>query len=620
MLAEKAGHFIICHHQHGVLHLDIKPENILILPETKEHMVLFDFDSILLKKDLQDGKKVRISFSDGFAAPELIQGRKDKICEASDIYSIGAVLFFKIFGRTPTPFDGMAAGDFDFSRMKPLEERRLYQPELYRRLGEFLHHTLAASPAFRYRTMEDVIQALAELKNLADMDSVFLIHHFSCDTACFVGRQREIQEIGRVLEEGHTLFLSGIGGIGKTETARRYAFVSQEKYRKILFVSFDHTIKETVCGSGFGIHHFERAQGETQQDYFNRKLETLRVLFRPEDLVILDNFDVEGDDDLDSLLECSCRFLITTRNDFRDCNYRQMDLDKMENPKDLLRMFCAYNDMVYDQKEQKSIECLIGLVERHTMTVELIAKYLRITKANPSELLRRMRQKEGVTNTDDVSIRHRKDKKMRMQSVNEHLQSLFDLTEFSAGEQELIMSLSLLGYVRIHRDKFLEYCSIGQGAQGLDHLIKRGWVESDRDKISLHQIILDLVYNSMKPVSENCPHLVASMTALAWQKSAGWIEKEVKNRLLDDFIQRCTGNDLAYAKLLIAYCSNVRMNLAGLSHAEKICAGKICEARDVEAQRLMQDILLLKIRQEARCDDWLETDQEEEAFSGIRRK
>lgn len=44
---------ILKYHQKGYLHLDIKPENVLILPETPEHVILFDFDSVTAIGELQ---------------------------------------------------------------------------------------------------------------------------------------------------------------------------------------------------------------------------------------------------------------------------------------------------------------------------------------------------------------------------------------------------------------------------------------------------------------------------------------------------------------------------------------------------------------------------------------
>ena len=65
------------YHQNGFLHLDIKPENVFIIPETEEHVLLFDFDSVTAMEELaQDG--FRLSFSEGFSAPEQMQGRDRK--------------------------------------------------------------------------------------------------------------------------------------------------------------------------------------------------------------------------------------------------------------------------------------------------------------------------------------------------------------------------------------------------------------------------------------------------------------------------------------------------------------------------------------------------------------
>ena len=106
------------YHDNGLLYLDIKPENMWLIPETKEHILLFDFNSIVAKEELENNNVIKFSYSDGYSAPELIQGNKKKICEATDIYSIGAIAFYKLFGRTPNMLDGSVSTSYDFQFLK----------------------------------------------------------------------------------------------------------------------------------------------------------------------------------------------------------------------------------------------------------------------------------------------------------------------------------------------------------------------------------------------------------------------------------------------------------------------------------------------------------------------
>lgn len=604
------------YHESGMLHLDIKPENILVIPETPEHVILFDFDSLLSKEDLRGSQKVRIVFSDGFAAPELVQGKKNKISEASDLYSIGAIVYFKLFGKQPELSDGDVSMEYDFSKMKHADER--YQPEFYRRLSMFLHKTIATSVAYRYKNIDEIMEVLRDLVELASIEKLFLYHNFSYHTACFVGRQDEIQQIAKAFERNQIVFLSGIGGIGKTELAKRFAYEKQEDFKKIIFVTFRGSIVQTVCGSDLRINQFDREDEEAEDVFFERKMEMLKKVSTEDDFIILDNFDVESDEYLEKLFECPCKFLVTTREDFRDYNYEQIAIARMHRPDDLIHLFQAYNPIEYEEQEEESIRHIIELAEHHTMTVELIAKYLRTTQEHPSVLLKKMMDKEGITNTEEISVKHRKDKKMRAESINGHLHTLFNLSDFSGGERELMMSLSLLGYVRIRVEKFLEYCDTQTNRKDLEKLIRRGWIEFDREtnKISLHQIILDLVYNHLKPTSESCPHIVAAMTAYARKDTANMTERDVKRRLLDYFVKRIDGADLAFASLLLAYCSKIRNRMYYLNRAEAICR----KYESKESCYLMPDICCLKIKIEAACDDLLESELEPEEYFGKKSK
>lgn len=86
------------YHRAGFLHLDVKPDNIFAIPETCELVMLFDFDSVVEKEKV--GSIGGLSYTKDWAAPEQsAPALRRQICEATDLYAVGEILFFKIFGR-----------------------------------------------------------------------------------------------------------------------------------------------------------------------------------------------------------------------------------------------------------------------------------------------------------------------------------------------------------------------------------------------------------------------------------------------------------------------------------------------------------------------------------------
>lgn len=233
---------ILKYHQKGYLHLDIKPENVLILPETPEHVILFDFDSVTAIGELQ--KNAGIPYSDGFSAPEQMQGKIKKIGFHSDIYSIGAMLFFLLFGRKPCEADCRIASSYSFEKMRYGSKK--YQPKLYKMLDLFLKKTLSIAMAPRWHEMQKVIDALDELIKLADINDVYLLDSFQYNSACFVGRQDDLEEINEILAKNQLVFLSGIGGIGKTELAKQYAYRHRTQYDTVVFAVYEKNIESLV--------------------------------------------------------------------------------------------------------------------------------------------------------------------------------------------------------------------------------------------------------------------------------------------------------------------------------------------------------------------------------------
>lgn len=546
------------YHENGYLHLDVKPENIFIIPETKEHIVLFDFDSLISFDELKSGNVV-FSTSDGYTAPEVLHGQIRSIGVRADFYAVGALVYNKIFGENPKSLE--LNSKINCSKMRFHDDK--HQPLLSQKLSDFFRKTISVSPIVRYRSDDELIQAIEQLIVLSDVTGVQLISNFGYDSSTFVGRTNELVQISEAFDRSHIVFLSGIGGIGKTELAKKYVQVHRNDLNRVVFCYYNDSIENAVCDS-IHITECEPASGESRSDYFKRKLKVMKGMLTEQDIIIIDNFDVSSDENLDELLKCPCKFLITTREDYSQYDYEQVYVDCFSDIEDAVTLFTTYDRHHYDSHQQECVKEIIELLERHTMTVELAAKYLDDSDILPSELLESLKTNSGITAADsDIEVSQRKDGKRSTRSITAHLLALFNMSGFSDGEKELIGSLSLMGNVFVARKLFLEkFCSFPGNRGAMNKLIKTGWVKYDpaSGRISLHQVIMDLVYNSLRPDAESCPTITAAMGDYAEQEIDNSIDSSKRDTIVWMFFNRITGNNNLYATFIlkaIAYANDI---------------------------------------------------------------
>ena len=87
-------------HDSGYLHLDVSPDNILIIRQgSAERVMLIDYNSVFSPQECQSGDIPYLSVKEGFTAPEVTTDRFDTIDRSADLYAVAAVFFACLTGR-----------------------------------------------------------------------------------------------------------------------------------------------------------------------------------------------------------------------------------------------------------------------------------------------------------------------------------------------------------------------------------------------------------------------------------------------------------------------------------------------------------------------------------------
>jgi eukaryotic-like serine/threonine-protein kinase len=150
--------------QHGVLHRDVKPGNILFNEDGVPKLV--DFSLASAPESDPEGRQTpeaeQIWGTPYYVAPEKLRGRPDD--ERSDIYSLGATLFHALAGRPPV--DPRAATDAVAKHtVDPAASLAMDAPAAQPRTIRIIARMLAQDPVGRYGSYDEVIQDLIEAQD-----------------------------------------------------------------------------------------------------------------------------------------------------------------------------------------------------------------------------------------------------------------------------------------------------------------------------------------------------------------------------------------------------------------------------------------------------------------------
>ena len=174
-------------HRNGVVHRDVKPQNIMLLASGQLRMMDFGIARISrAENQLLAGKAMG---SVHYISPE--QARGEVTGPQSDIYSVGVMMYEMLSGRLP--FDGDDAVKVALKQITdtPLPLAQI-APDTPRALVEITEKAMAKLPANRYASASEMLEALR--RYVQDPDVVFAYKYITEEAPAKVVKQTMSQK------------------------------------------------------------------------------------------------------------------------------------------------------------------------------------------------------------------------------------------------------------------------------------------------------------------------------------------------------------------------------------------------------------------------------------------
>ncbi|MDE3089072.1 MAG: protein kinase [Chloroflexota bacterium] len=205
-------------HAHGIIHRDVKPENVLLAPDGTAKLMDFGLARVSASHLTEEGAVVGTV---SYISPEQLMGKD--IDGRTDLYSLGSLLYELLTRRAPFIGDHPMAVISQQLYTPPAPPSTL-RADIPPALEDIILKLLAKDPKDRYASARDLEIALDEMTESSQVRAPAAPrHNLPIPLNSFIGRAGEIAQVKRLLGEARLVSLTGSGGCGKTRLALQVA-------------------------------------------------------------------------------------------------------------------------------------------------------------------------------------------------------------------------------------------------------------------------------------------------------------------------------------------------------------------------------------------------------------
>lgn len=150
-------------HEQGIVHRDLKPANILLDRNSQPQVTDFGLARMLESVDEESRAELtasgQILGTPSYMSPEQASGKQDLVGPASDIYSLGAILYASLTGRAPFVTDSPVDTLLQVMKNEPVSPQNL-NPSVPRDLETICLKCLTKESHKRYGTAQELADDL----------------------------------------------------------------------------------------------------------------------------------------------------------------------------------------------------------------------------------------------------------------------------------------------------------------------------------------------------------------------------------------------------------------------------------------------------------------------------
>jgi len=335
-------------------------------------------------------------------------------------------------------------------------------------------------------------------------------------------RKEEVTAISQALTaDNKAVFISGVGGIGKSSVAIDVANKAKEYFKDSYWITYQpssekdiENMENTILKAAFADYTFQpdgqQFKGISEEKLHRKLIETeLAERFQllgqnyQDSLIVIDNFDdptktineLQKENSYSTLLNLGIKLLFTTRS---PVGYEIKALDE-QYLMQLMRRYCTEEETVSDEQ----LKDFIRITDGHTLTCELIAKTLSeswgdVTADDILKALKNSTLGEG----DYPEVQNDKgrltDNEIRTAQIYEHLKALFDVSALDECHQNVMRYAALLPADGMDAKLFTS-CLEKEEVKAVKNLEKRGWLKHSQkgNLLTIHPMIREVVFEEL---------------------------------------------------------------------------------------------------------------------------